>query len=103
MPVSREVKESPLHQGADEQMIYTLTTTPWASTPTSPSMVVKDLTTGGTDVTSTVTSGSITTSDNVLTLKTIKSLTAGHNYQMEVKFTAGGSIWEAYCLIMAQT
>ena len=29
----REVKESPLPQGIDERIAYTLTTTPWGSNP----------------------------------------------------------------------
>jgi len=102
MPVSREVVESPLRQGADEQIIYTLTTTPWGSTPTSPSMVVKDLSDGDTDVTDDVTTGSISTDGDVLTLKTIKSLTAGHEYRVEVKFTAGSSVWEPVFIIQAE-
>ena len=45
----RKVKESPLVQGVDERIAYTLTTTPWGSSPSSPSVVVKDE--DGTDVT----------------------------------------------------
>lgn len=100
---SREVVESPIDdQGVDEQVIYTLTTTPWGSSPTSPSMVVKDETLNNTDVTSTVTAGSISTSGDVLTLKTITGLTEGHTYRMEIKFTTGGSVLETYCRIKAK-
>ena len=102
MAVSREVVESPLYQGADEQIIYTLTTTPWGSTPTSTSMVVKDVSNDNTDVTATVTTGAMSTTDDVVTLSTIKSLTAGSVYRVEVKFTAGGSVWEPYFIINAE-
>ena len=102
MAVSREVKESPLYQGADEQIVYTLTTTPWGSTPTSTSMVVKDMSADLADVSATVTTGSMSTSGDVVTLSTIKSLTAGSRYRVEVKFTAGGSIWEPYFIIEAE-
>ena len=102
MAVSREVVESPLYQGADEQIIYTLTTTPWGSTPTSEAIVVKDVSNDLADVTATVTSGAFSTSGDVLTLPTIKSLTAGSRYRVEVKFTAGGSIWEPYFIIEAE-
>ena len=102
MAVSRKVKESPLYQGADEQIIYTLTTTPWGSTPTSQTMVVKDVSADLADVTATVTTGSMSVSGDVITLSTIKSLTAGSKYRVEVKFTAGGSIWEPYFIIEAE-
>lgn len=102
MPVSREVVESPLYQGADEQIIYTLTTTPWGSTPTSPALVVKDVSDDNTDVTATVTTGSFSTAGDVLTLPTIKSLTAGSRYRADIKFTAGGSIWDPYFIINAE-
>jgi len=102
MAVSREVVQSPLYQGADEQIIYTLTTTPWGSTPTSQTMVVKDVSADLADVTATVTTGSMSVSGDVITLSTIKSLTAGSKYRVEVKFTAGGSIWEPYFIIEAE-
>ncbi len=103
MPEAREVREGPQPQGVDEQIPYTLTTTPWGSTPTSPSMVVKDLTNAGEDVTATVApDGSIGTSGDVLTLKTIKLLKAGHEYRVEVKFTSGGKVLEPFFIIKAE-
>lgn len=97
---SRRIIESPLYQGEDEQIVYSLTTTPWGSSPTGVSVVVKDA--DGTDVTSSVTSGSATVSGDVITLPTIKSLTAGEEYRLEVKFTTGGDVMEAWAIIEAQ-
>lgn len=88
MSVDREVIEGIQLQGEDEKVTYSFTTTPWGSSPSSPSMVVKD--DDGTDVTDDVTSGSISPSDDVITLKPIDSLTAGIRYRVEVQFTAGG-------------
>lgn len=103
MTIIREVIEGRQTQGEDEQIIYTLTTTPWGSTPTSPSMVVKDVTGGSsTDVSADVTSGAMSTSGDVLTLETIQSLTADKIYRVEVLFTAGGSVFEAYFHIDAE-
>ena len=45
MTVPRDAKESPLLQGADEQIAYQLTTTPWGSTPTSVDVKCYDITT----------------------------------------------------------
>ncbi len=85
----REVAEGVQTQGADEKITYSITTTNWASSPTSPSMVVKRLS-DGTDVTSTVaSSGSVSVVGDVITLKPISGLTAGERYRVEVKFTAG--------------
>ena len=64
-------------------------------------VVVKDVSNALADVTSTVTSGSSSVSGDVITLPIIKSLTDGHKYRVEVKFTAGGNIWECYFYIDA--
>lgn len=102
MAVKREVAEGVQLQGVDEQIVYTLTTTNWGSSPTSVSMVVKDESSADTDVTSTVTSGSISVSGNVITLKTIKSLTVNHSYRVEVQFTSGSNVFEAFFRIKAE-
>lgn len=97
----REVAEGRQTQGEDEKIAYTITTTNWASTPTNPSMVVKDE--AGTDVTSTVTSGSISATDDVITCKDISGLVPGHSYKVEVQFTAGsGAPFECYFWIDAE-
>lgn len=103
MAVSREVKESPLKQGVDEQIAYTLTTTPWGSTPTAVAVAAYDITDGTrTLVTSTVLSGSASVSGNVITTPVVKSLTAGYVYRIEIKFTSSGNIFEAYLILNAE-
>lgn len=99
----REVVEGPQIQGEDEKITYTITTTPWGSSPTDVSMVVKDK--DGTDVTSTVTSGSISVAGDVITLKPIDSLTTtGTRYRVEVQFTCGGGApFETYFFIDCET
>ena len=98
----REVAEGVQTQGADEKITYTITTTNWASSPGSVSQVVKDE--DGTDVTSSVTSGSTSVSGDVITLKAISSLTAGTRYRCEVQFTAGsGAPYECYFWINCET
>ncbi len=98
-----EISEGVQFQSADEELAYRITTTNWASTPSNPSFAAYDLTTGGT-VTSTVfPSGTASLNGDIITLPSLKSLSKGHTYRIEVKFTAGGSIWETYfrvkCLI----
>lgn len=94
----REIAEGIQAQGEDEKITYSITTTNWASTPTSPSMVVKKR--NGDDVTSTVTSGSVSVAGDVITLKAIDSLVAGERYRVEVQFTAGsGAPFETYFFI----
>jgi hypothetical protein len=91
----REVAEGRQVQGEDEVITYTITTTNWASAPTTPSMVVKDA--AGTDVSTTVAGGAITAVGDVITLKTISKLVRDESYRVEVKFTAGsGAPWECY-------
>jgi hypothetical protein len=96
----RIIKESPLYQGVDEQIAYTLTTTPWGSNPSSPVLVLKD--SGGNDVTATYTTGSTTVSGDVITTKTVRNLIAGQIYRLEIKFTIGGSVLEAWAELHAQ-
>ena len=103
MAVSREVKESPLRQGTDEQIAYTLTTTPWGSTPTSVAVAAYDITSGTrTLVTSTVLSGAASVSGDVITTPVVKSLTASSVYRLEILFTVSGNIEEAYLIINAE-
>lgn len=91
----REVLEGIQYQGEDEEIVYTLTTTNWISSPTSPSVVVKER--DGEDVTSTVMpTNSPSVSGDVITLSPLKSLTVGKEYRVEVSFQAGGSKWEAF-------
>jgi hypothetical protein len=102
MAGSRQTAESPVIQGADESIAYSITTTPWGSTPTSVTMVVWDITDADVpvDVTSTVVTGSISTSGDVITTKRIRLLTLGHKYRVEVLFTDSNSnIWEPFFVI----
>lgn len=104
MAVSREVTEGRQVQGVDEEIKYTITTTNWGSTPTDVACVVKDMTDGNADVTSTVMpDGSISVSGNIITLKSLKSLTEGKRYRVEVKFTTSdGNVWEPFFYVTAE-
>ena len=91
----REVAEGRLAQGDSEKITYTITTTNWASSPASVSMVVKDG--AGNDVSSTVTSGAMSVDGDVITLEAISGLVIGEAYRVEIQFTAGsGAPFECY-------
>ena len=94
--VSREVHEGLQAQGEDEQIAYAITTTPWGSTPSSVTVVVKDETNSFGVVTTSVTSGSAAVVGDVITTPIVKSLTAGHTYRVETKFTSGVNVFECY-------
>lgn len=87
------VNESPVRQSPQESISYSITTTPWGSTPTDVSLLVYDVTVPGveTDVTSTVAAGNNSVSGDVITTKRIGSLTLGHDYRADVLFTDSGS------------
>jgi len=102
MTGKREVVEGRQYQGEDEQIIYSITTTNWASDPASVSVAVKDNTAADVDVTASVTSGTTVTNGDLITLLTITGLTAGHLYRVEVKFTAESSVFECYFIIEAE-
>lgn len=91
-----EIKEGLLEQSSNESHPYQITTTPWASSPTVGTVTVYDESTDA-DVTATVmSSGSHSDSGNVITLKPLAALTAGHTYRVEVLFTSGSSTWDCH-------
>lgn len=100
----RQVVEGFLYQGVDEVLIYSLTTTNWASSPTSPVVKAYDITDSHSDVSSTVLEGSPSVSGDVITLPKVKSLTEGHRYRIEVQFTISSvaTPFEAYVIIVGQ-
>jgi hypothetical protein len=101
--ISREVVESPLKQGADEQVVYSLNTEPWGGTPADTTVTVYDVTTGGAeDVSEDVLTGDVSESGDTITLPAIGGLTAKHIYRVEVRFASGGNVLETYFMIEAE-
>ena len=102
MSEQREVNESPLVQGADEVIVYELTTTPWGSAPGAVAVKAFEVTGGSySDVSAAVTSGSAAVADDIITLPAIRSLTAGNLYRVEVQFTCGVNTFQAWLTIQA--
>lgn len=100
----REVVEGTQSQGEDEIISYTLDTANWGGTPSSPAVVVKDMSDGETDVTTTVmptNSPSIAT--DIITLSPLKLLTADSLYKVEVAFITSGNTVEAFFYVRAET
>ena len=104
--ISREANESPYPQGANESVYYTVTTTPWGGTPTSPSVTIYDVTgdayTQITDLSTIMPTNSPTVSGDIITLSPLKALTAGNRYRVNVRFTSGGDIFEAFFEVWAE-
>lgn len=89
-----EVAEAVQEQWASEVITYGLDVSRWGDGPTEPSGQVYEWdasTRAWEEVTSTVMpSGTITVTDNVITLKPLQSLTAGKYYLLLVTFTIAG-------------
>ena len=99
-PVRRQVVEGPQAQGVDESIVYDITTTPWGTSPSSPSYVVKDMNASLADITTDVSTGNAPgISGDVLTIPTIKPLAADRKYRVEVKFTADAQDFETFFII----
>jgi hypothetical protein len=99
----REIKEGLQYQGEDETIVYTLTTTPWSSSPTTTSAKIYDVVGDTlTDRSSTLMTGSTSVVGDVITLPSIKGLTAGTLYRVEVKWTTSGNIFEAFAELQAE-
>lgn len=94
MAVIRKIKETPVKQGMDEEIAYSLTTTPWGSSPSSVAVALYD--SQNNDVSSTCLSGSASVDGDVITLPFVKLLAPGERYRVEVKFTSGGNVFEAW-------
>lgn len=92
--------ESPKFQGDDESIIYSLTTTPWASGPTTAVVAVEDMSNVNLDVTSSVMPvNAPTVVGDVISLSALKLLTVGHTYRVEIRFAAGGNTFEAWFVV----
>jgi hypothetical protein len=103
MSTRREIKEGMQYQGADETIVYTLTTTPWGSSPGSVSAKIFEVDGDTyTDKTSTNMTGSASATGDIITLPAIHSLVAGTLYRVEVAFTCSGNIFEAFAYINAE-
>lgn len=102
MNSDREVIEGKQYQGVDEIIAYTLNVAA-VGVPALPTVVVKDVTTGSSVVTSAVMPLNAPTVDgSVITLSPLKLLTAGHLYRVEVKYVVEANTLESYFYVQAQ-
>ena len=99
---ARAIREGRQLQGVDEKIVYSITTTPWGSSPTSVTVVAKDMSASAQDVSATVLSGSPAVIGDVITLPKVQSLTAEHLYRIEIKFICGNNTFECYFEIQAE-
>jgi len=103
MSNQREIKEGLQYQGADETIVYTLTTTPWSSSPTNTSAKIYEVDGDTlTDKTSTLMTGSTSVVGDTITIPAIAGLTAGTLYRVEVKWTTSGNTFEAFAELQAE-
>lgn len=106
MAMYREIFESPLIQGSDEAIAYTLTTTPWGTSPANVAVKLyewnAETQVRGTDVSLTNLTGAAAVVGDVITLPVITGLTPEKTYRMEIKFTVSGNVMETYGFIYAE-
>jgi len=99
----REIKEGLQYIGEDETIVYTLTTTPWGSDPSSPVAKIYEVVGDTlTDRTTALMTGSAAAVNDVITLPAIHSCTAGTDYRVEVTFTISGNTFEAFAELKAE-
>jgi hypothetical protein len=94
---------SEVYQTPNERVIYTIDTTNWGGTPTSPSAKAYDEGNSDTDVTTTLfptNSPSVSSDDIALSL--LRAMTVAHTYRIETAFTNGYGtqecIFKANCI-----
>ena len=104
MAIELRIRESPKAQKFAESVIYTLTSTPWGTSPSVVSVIVYDITDGEpyTDVTSTVMpTNSPSILGDVITFSPLKLLTRDHKYLMDIFFTCNSKEFNTDCIIVA--
>lgn len=102
MNSDREVLEGVQRQGEDEVIAYTLDVSAIGAAPSSPVVVVKDVTAGSV-VTSTVMPVNAPTADGaVITLSPLRSLVIDHLYRVEVTYNLAGNTLESYFFVQAE-
>jgi hypothetical protein len=101
MSSKREVIESPQEQGEDERIPYTLVTTPWGGSPTSPVCTLKLVSPDNSmsNITATNLSGSPSVAGDNITSGVVFGLTADSKYRLEFKWTNGSKVLEAFMII----
>lgn len=102
MAISREIVEGGQEHGVDEEVAYTIATTPWGTDPTDVSIEAYDTTDLSVDVSSTVLSGSLSVAGDVITTPKIVDLTLGHTYRFEVLFHSGSNIFEFFFTVKCE-
>ena len=100
MTINRQIVESPLVQGEDEQIAYSLDTTPWGGYTSGESVKLFDDT--GTDVTATLLSGSASADGDVITTPLVISLVSGTRYKLDILWVYAGNTFEAWAYIQAE-
>lgn len=103
MPNHLEVSEGLQFQGPDERIVYTVTTTNWVSSPTSPTVVAYDedgmvdvTSTGGATGSGVFPANTPSAAGDEITLSLLRDLIVRHTYRIEVKFTVSTTIYECY-------
>jgi hypothetical protein len=104
MPDLREFKNSPIKQGVDEVVAYTINASPWTACPLSTSAALKNFTTLTDSASNLI--GSASVSGVTLTTPQVASLIAGCVYRLEMKWqdnSATVNTFEAWGRIEAET
>jgi len=96
----RTVKESPRHQGVDEEITYRFDWTD-VGIPSAPAVVIKDHL--GVDVSLLcLTGAAAVVATYYVTTPEVADLVDGEEYRLECKATVGGNILERMCIIIGE-
>jgi hypothetical protein len=100
----RKVREGKLVQGQDEKIAYSITTTPWGSSPADVAVSIYRVTAGAYEDVSDdcLEAGSPQVVGDKITTPRVIGLTPGELYRLEIRFTAGGQVFEPYIEIEAE-
>lgn len=95
MPQDYETIQTPDRVGTNEVIVFTLTTTPWGGSPSSPVVELYEYSDGTeTDVTSTNLTGSPSIAGDVITCPSVVNVTDGQRYNLYIRWTSSGNTFE---------
>lgn len=99
---AREVLEGIQVQGVNESILWSVDTSPWGGTPTSPSHDIFDIEDMSTSLKATLMPGTPSVSGDNVVLPALSGISTDVTYIVTVRFATGGNTLEGYFRVRGQ-
>ncbi len=102
MAIRRQFVNSPILQGVDEKVAYTIDTSRWPGTGAVTGVVVKMKDSAGADAAAKL-SGAASVSVDTITTPLVIDMVDGDRFRIEVLWIKSGNTWEGFGFIDGET